>query len=101
MLFLRLYLLQSLLAYLDGNEHQATQKLMRVQYIIWLYNLDSCFQIVLSSDITNNISISREAPHCNITDSTSYSCCVVGGGPVWASVSGPREDDRADGSGFL
>ncbi|XP_035650583.1 NEDD8 ultimate buster 1-like isoform X3 [Oncorhynchus keta] len=30
-LFLRLYLLQSLLAYLDGNEHQATQKLMRVE----------------------------------------------------------------------
>ncbi|KAL1006414.1 hypothetical protein UPYG_G00072070 [Umbra pygmaea] len=30
-LFLRLYLLQSLLAYLDGNEHQATQKLMQVE----------------------------------------------------------------------
>ncbi|KAJ8010626.1 hypothetical protein DPEC_G00077030 [Dallia pectoralis] len=30
-LFLRLYLLQSLLSYLDGNEHQATQKLMKVE----------------------------------------------------------------------
>uniref|UniRef100_A0A6Q2XZP3 UBA domain-containing protein n=1 Tax=Esox lucius TaxID=8010 RepID=A0A6Q2XZP3_ESOLU len=30
-LFLRLYLLQSLLAYLDGNEHQARQKLMKVE----------------------------------------------------------------------